>query len=242
MEDLSSWEEKFETCVYAKKLLDKIEYLNTKVKNPVDIEKIKKGIYYARKYHGLQMRQSGDPYYSHPIEVTIMLTEFVAEEAPKLYNAIMLQAALLHDTIEDTELTEEMIIAIFGLEVAKHVEGLTRIKPYGKISAEESLNLLINEKRHDTALIKLFDRIHNIQTLGAKSPEKARKIIEETLKKFLILSMYLEIPKIKNKLLELCLKKLEDNDVMFKSSYGFSFLTAQNAISRIHNLYLKESI
>ncbi len=245
MEDLSSWKEKFETCVYAKKLLDKIEYLNTKVKNPVDIEEIKKGIYYARKYHGLQMRQSGDPYYSHLIEVAIMLAEFVAEEAPKLYNAIMLQAALLHDTIEDTELTEEMITAIFGLEVAKHVEGLTRIKPYGKISAEESLNLLINEKRHDTALIKLFDRIHNIQTLGAKSSEKARKIIEETLKKFLILSMYLGIPKVKNKLLELCLKslkKLEDNYVISKSISDFSFLTAQNAISRIHNLYLKESI
>ncbi|KJV81211.1 HD domain protein [Rickettsia hoogstraalii str. RCCE3] len=187
------------------------------------------------------MRQSGDPYYSHPIEVTIMLAEFVAEEAPKLYNDIMLQAALLHDTIEDTELTEEMITKIFGIEVAKHVEGLTRIKPYGKISAEESLNLLINEKRHDTALIKLFDHIHNIQTLGAKSPEKARKIIEETLKKFLILSMYLGIPKIKNKLLELCLKKLEDNDVISKSSSDFSFLTAQNAVTRIRNLYLSES-
>ena len=78
------------------------------------------------------MRQSGDPYYSHPIEVTIMLAEFVAEEAPKLYNIIMLQAALLHDTIEDTELTEEAITEIFGLDVAKHVEGLTRIKSYGK--------------------------------------------------------------------------------------------------------------
>ncbi len=54
MEDLSSWKEKFETCVYAKKLLDNIEYLNAKVKNPVDIEEVKKGIYYARKYHGLQ--------------------------------------------------------------------------------------------------------------------------------------------------------------------------------------------
>ncbi|AFB31356.1 hypothetical protein RMAECT_0218 [Rickettsia rhipicephali str. Ect] len=59
MEDISSWKEKFEICVYAKKLLDKLEYLNTKVKNPVDIEEVKKGIYYARKYHGSQMRQSG---------------------------------------------------------------------------------------------------------------------------------------------------------------------------------------
>ena len=241
MEDLSSWKEKFEVCVYAKKLLDKIEYLNAKIKNPIDIEEVKKGIYYARKYHSSQMRQSGDPYYSHPIEVAIMLAEFIAEEAPKLYNAIMLQAALLHDTIEDTELTKEMITAIFGPEVAKHVEGLTRIKPYGKISSEESLNLLIKQKKHDTALIKLFDRIHNIQTLGAKSAEKARKIIEETLKKFLILSMYLGTPKIKNKLLELCLKKLEDNDVISKSSSDFSFLTAQNAVTRIRNLYLSES-
>ncbi len=73
MEDLGSWQEKFEICVYSKKLLDKVEYLNTKVKNPVDIEEVKKGIYYARKYHSLQMRQSGDPHYSHPIEVAITL-------------------------------------------------------------------------------------------------------------------------------------------------------------------------
>ncbi len=75
-----------------------------------------------------------------------MFAEFVAEEAPKLYNAIMLQAALLHDIIEDTELTEEVITTIFGLEVTNHVEGLTRIKPYGKITAKESLNLLIKQK------------------------------------------------------------------------------------------------
>ena len=105
-----------------------------------------------------------------------MLAEFVAEEAPKLYNAIMLQAALLHDTIEDTELTEEVITTIFGPEVAKHVEGLTRIKSYGKISSEESLNLLVRQKRYDTVLIKFFDRMHNLQTLGAKSPEKMRKV------------------------------------------------------------------
>jgi len=102
MEDISSWKEKFEVCVYAKKLLDKATYLNTKVKNPIDLEEVKKGIYYARKYHGSQMRESGDPYYSHPIEVAIMLAEFVADEAPKLYNAVMIQAALLHDTIEDS--------------------------------------------------------------------------------------------------------------------------------------------
>ncbi|KJW02081.1 HD domain protein [Rickettsia endosymbiont of Ixodes pacificus] len=139
------------------------------------------------------MRQSGDPYYSHPIEVAIMLAEFVADEAPKLFTSNMINAALLHDTIEDTELTEKMIIEIFGKEIAKHVEGLTRIKPHGKISVEESLNLLIKQKRYDTAFIKLFDRIHNVQTLAAKSPEKAKKIIEETLRNFVPLSIYLKI-------------------------------------------------
>ncbi|MCX4084035.1 HD domain-containing protein [Rickettsia hoogstraalii] len=205
MEDISSWKEKFEICVYSKKSLDKLEYLNTKVENPIDILEIKKGIYYARKYHGSQMHQSGDPYYSHPIEVAIMLAEFVDEEAPKLYNVIMLQAALLHDTIEDTELTEEAITEIFGSEVAKHVEGLTRIKSYGKISSGKSLNLLIKEKRYNTALIKLFDRIHNVQTLGVKSPEKARKIIEETLINFLLVAANINY-KLEREFAELCLK------------------------------------
>jgi len=206
MEDLSCWKEKFEICVYAKRLLDKIEYLNTKVKNPVDILEIKKGIYYARKYHGLQMRKSGDPYYSHPIEVAIMLAEFVANDVPKLYSAVMLQAALLHDTIEDTELTEEMIAQIFEQKVARHVEGLTRVKPSGKISAGESLNLLIKQKRHDTALIKFFDRIHNLQTLSAKSSEKAQKIIKETLKSFLVFSEMLEVPLISELIYTECYK------------------------------------
>lgn len=145
--------------------------------------------------------KSVNPHYSHPIEAAIMLAAFAADEAPKLYTTIMLQVALLHDTIEDTELTEEMIIKIFGKEVAKHVEGLTRVKPYGKISVEENLPLLIKQKRYDTALIKLFDRIHNVQTLAAKSPEKAKKIIEETFNNFIILAEYLKLRNIKGKLL-----------------------------------------
>ncbi|WP_419088799.1 HD domain-containing protein [Rickettsia conorii] len=191
-----------------------LENLNTKVKNPIDIEEVKKGIYYAS-----QMRQSGDPYYSHPIEVTIMLAEFVAKEVPKLFTTIMLQAALLHDTIEDTELTEEMINGIFGAEVAKYVEGLTRIKPYGQITAAESLNLFIKQKRYyNTALIKLFDRVHNIQTLGAKSPEKAKKIIEETLINFVTIAAYFKIPVIKERLLFLCYQYLYPKDYQLERS------------------------
>ncbi|CAK6507005.1 MAG: GTP pyrophosphokinase rsh [Rickettsia helvetica] len=148
-----------------------------------------------------------------------MLAEFVAEAVPKLFTAIMLQAALLHDTIEDIELTEEMINGIFGAEVAKHVEGLTRIKPYGKITAEESLNLLIKQKRYNTALIKLFDRVHNIQTLGAKSPEKAKKIIKETLINFVTIAAYFKIPVIKERFLFLCYQYLYPKDYQLKNSH-----------------------
>ncbi|XVN40602.1 MAG: HD domain-containing protein [Rickettsia endosymbiont of Argas persicus] len=242
MEDLSCWKEKFEECIYAKKLLDKLEYLNTKVQDPMDLAEVKKGIYYTRKYHGIQMRKSGDPYYSHPIEVTIMLAEFVADEAPKLYTAIMMQAALLHDTIEDTELTEEMITHIFGVEVAKHVEGLTRVKSYGKITAEESLNILVRQKRYDTALIKLFDRIHNLQTLGAKSSKKATKIIEETLLNFVTLAEYFKIPSIKQKIVNLCFQYSSikqssfQEDDLFQNNFHYFFLTFQNEISQIGKL------
>ena len=85
MEDLSRWKEKFEECIYAKKLLDKLKYLNTKVANMIDLEEIKKAIYYARKYHGSQMRKSGDTYYSHPIEVAIMVAEFTVFKRNKIF-------------------------------------------------------------------------------------------------------------------------------------------------------------
>lgn len=75
---------KFKSCKYSDKLIGKLLFLNTQVKKPIDIREVKKGIYYARKYHGEQMRQSGDPYYSHPIAVAIMVAEFVAKEVPKL--------------------------------------------------------------------------------------------------------------------------------------------------------------
>ncbi|WP_341792963.1 HD domain-containing protein [Rickettsia endosymbiont of Ceutorhynchus obstrictus] len=242
MEDINCWEEKFEMCRYAARLLDKVTSLNKLVKHPIDIREVKKGIYYARKYHGVQMRQSGDPYYSHPIEVAYLLAEFTATEAPKLFIPSMLNAALLHDTIEDTPLTEENITRIFDRNIANHVEGLTRIKPYSKISAEESLNLLIKQKRHETALIKLFDRVHNIQTLGAKSPEKAKKIIEETLINFIAITLYLEIPQLRRYLTNLCYQSLaitplqDQFQISLLDNYQPLFPIFQNNILQTQNL------
>ncbi|MCC8483898.1 MAG: HD domain-containing protein [Rickettsia endosymbiont of Labidopullus appendiculatus] len=208
MEDIENWQAKFECCEYSAKLLGKLSLLNKQVPHPVDINEITKAIYYAKKYHGSQMRQSGEPYYSHPIEVAYMVAQYTTQEIPILFKTEMIVISLLHDTIEDTTLTESMITRIFGSQVASQVEALTRIKPYGKISAKETLDLLYQQRKFDVILIKLFDRIHNLQTLGAKSPEKAMKIIKETMGHFITLCAFLEIPTAERQLIKLCYQNI----------------------------------
>jgi len=167
---------------------------------------IKKAIYYAKKYHNFQMRQSGEPYYSHPLEVAYNIADYIFETN-------ILVTSILHDTIEDTVLTKEMIDCIFGSVIAEQVEALTRIKINEKISAGELVDLLFKQEREDLLLIKYFDRLHNMQTISAKSYEKISKTVEETFKKFISLSIYLEasLPKLlktNEDLLNLCCQQL----------------------------------
>ncbi|ABV73465.1 hypothetical protein A1E_02605 [Rickettsia canadensis str. McKiel] len=206
MKDLKNWQDEFEVCIYAKKLLDKVIYLNSIVKvPPVDVLEVKKAIYYARKYHGGQMRQSGELFYSHPIEVAYMVSDY-------LFRTDILVTSILHDTIEDTELTKEKILQEFGKNIANQVMDLTRIKENGiKISSAEMVEMLYKEKKHDVLLIKLFDRLHNIQTIGAKSPEKAKKIVNETLISFIVLMPYLGIPSLEKHFYRLCLHATHKN-------------------------------
>lgn len=213
MEELEDWQKEFEYCIYAKRLLDKVIYLNSIVKVPkVDVLVVKKAIYYARKYHGNQMRQSGEPYYSHPLEVAYLVSDY-------LFRTDILVTAILHDTLEDTELTKEQISQEFGGQVANQVMDLTRIKDDGiKISAAESVEILYKEKKHDVLLIKLFDRLHNMQTIGAKSPEKIKKIVDETLEYFIAITMYFSILKIETDLVALCYHYLPI--ITKKSSYS----------------------
>ncbi|WP_341752908.1 MULTISPECIES: HD domain-containing protein [unclassified Candidatus Tisiphia] len=212
MEDINNcqydWEARYTNCHYAERLLNKLSELNHQVTQPVDMKEVGRGICYAKKYHGNQMRQSGDPYYSHPIEVAYMVAEYTALNIPKYYRTDMIITSLLHDTIEDTTLTEDMIGRVFGEQVASQVADLTRVKFYGKISAAETLNILFQQKKNDILIIKLFDRLHNMQTIAAKSPEKIKKIIEETLQGFVILAIYLEIPEIKWNFIKMCFQHL----------------------------------
>jgi (p)ppGpp synthase/HD superfamily hydrolase len=243
MEDINHWDNsRYQSCAYAERLLNELILLNTKVKQPIDIDEVKKGIYYAKKYHGSQMRQSGEPYYSHPIEVAYMFAQYTALEIPRLFRTDMIVTALLHDTIEDTQLTEKMIAYIFGSQVASQVEDLTRVKPHGKISSAEMVEMLYKEKKHDVLLVKLFDRLHNIQTVSAKSPEKAKKIIEETLRYFVVLAEYLGLPSV-SKLIHTytTINVLTDIDLnatnfSYQNNYQPLSLIYQNALHQNYNL------
>src|SRR5471030_441374 len=135
---------------------------------------------YAMKAHGAQTRASGDPYFSHPLEVAAILTDLKLDDAT-------IVAALLHDTIEDTEATRAEIDHIFGHEIGALVEGLTKLKRLELVSREakqaENLRKLLLAIADDVRvlLIKLADRLHNMRTLEFVPPTARRRIAEETL-------------------------------------------------------------
>jgi RelA/SpoT family (p)ppGpp synthetase len=135
---------------------------------------------YAMKAHGAQVRASGDPYFSHPLEVAAILTELKLDDAT-------IVAALLHDVIEDTETTRTEIDRLFGEEIGYLVDGLTKIRRLDLVSkeaaqAENSRKLLVavsNDVR--VLLVKLADRLHNMRTLEHMPVHKRKRIAEETM-------------------------------------------------------------
>ncbi len=185
-------------CSYSIRLIDKLKSLDTK--NLLDFNLINKAISWARKYHGDQKRKSGEPYYSHPLEVAYMISEY------KLKTDVI-AASILHDIVEDTEVTVEMIQGTFGERIAEMVDRLTRDRPNGtKLSVEQVLNNAYQLKDKEVLIIKLFDRLHNIQTIGSMNIEKMERITNETLINFVLLSEYLELTSTGKKVQELCLE------------------------------------
>ena len=164
-----------EPCQYSIRLIDKLKSLDSK--NVLDFELINKAIYWAKKYHGEQKRKSGEAYYTHPLEVAYMISEY------KLKTDVIV-ASILHDTVEDTEVSVEMIQGTFGKRIAEMVDRLTRDRPDGtKLTVEQVINNAYHLKDKEVLLIKLFDRLHNMQTLGVKSPEKIKKIADNPCSK-----------------------------------------------------------
>src|SRR6202047_3731906 len=135
---------------------------------------------YAMKAHGAQTRASGDPFFSHPLEVAAILTDLKLDDAT-------IVAALLHDTIEDTGATRAEIDEKFGPEIGALVDGLTKLKKLDLVTreakqAENLRKLLLAIAAHvRVLLIKLADRLHNMRTLDFMQGDSRRRTAEETL-------------------------------------------------------------
>jgi len=233
-----------EPCYYSSRLLEKLKSLDTK--NVLDFKLINKAIYWAKKYHGDQKRKSGEPYYSHPLEVAYMVSDY------NLKTDIIV-TSILHDIVEDTEVTVGMIQDTFGQRIAQMVDRLTRDRPDAtKLTVEQLINNAYHLKDKEVLLIKLFDRLHNIQTIESMSVEKTEKAISETLKKFITLSIYLGervlgLLAIEKMLTELCYQSIsarqpqvQNQQMVFEDSFQLVSPNFQNDLFPRHILRLME--
>src|SRR5262249_18637038 len=141
---------------------------------------LNKAYVYAMQKHGHQLRASGDLYFSHPLEVAAILTDMHLDEST-------VAVALLHDTIEDTTATRQEIDQLFGPDIGKLVEGLTKLKKLDLVSkkAEQAENLrkllLAISEDVRVLLANPADRLHNMRTLDHMPESKRLRIAEETM-------------------------------------------------------------
>jgi GTP pyrophosphokinase len=177
-------------------------------KPQVDEDAINRAYVYAMQKHGNQKRASGDPYISHPIEVAYELTKYKLDEASII-------TALLHDTVEDTDATLEEIEDLFGTEVRNLVDGVTKlgrleIKSESSKQAENFRKLLLAMSEDlRVLLVKLADRLHNMETLHHISkPEKRARIARETLDIYANLAERIGMRHLKEALQDLAFQEL----------------------------------
>jgi RelA/SpoT family (p)ppGpp synthetase len=169
---------------------------------------INRAYVYAMKKHGSQMRASGDPYFSHPIEVAGILTDLKLDTAT-------IVTAILHDTIEDTGATMDELADLFGVEIANLVDGVTKLTRI-ELTSERSKQaenfrkfLLAMSNDIRVLLVKLADRLHNMRTLHfIQSAEKRQRIAQETMDIYAPLAGRMGIQEIREELEDLAFKEL----------------------------------
>ncbi|HYA87980.1 MAG TPA: bifunctional (p)ppGpp synthetase/guanosine-3',5'-bis(diphosphate) 3'-pyrophosphohydrolase [Nitrospirota bacterium] len=171
--------------------------------NPdADVDLIRRAYIFSAKVHQGQTRLSGEAYLNHPLEVAAIIASLKLDAAT-------VTASLLHDTIEDTNTTLDEITAVFGTEVAMLVDGMTKLSRMELQSREqreaENFRKMVVAMAKDirVILIKLADRLHNMRTLKSLSPEKQKRIAQETLDIYAPLANRLGISKIKTELEDL---------------------------------------
>jgi GTP pyrophosphokinase len=173
-----------------------------------DLGLVEKAYVYSAKVHQGQVRLSGEPYLSHPLEVAHLLTKMKMD-------VVSIVAGLLHDTIEDTDAELSEVERLFGPETATIVDGVTKISMMQFTSHEErqaeNMRKMILAMATDIRVIvvKLADRLHNMRTLGFQIPEKQGSIATETLDIYAPLAGRMGIHWVKSSLEDLCLFYLE---------------------------------
>jgi len=173
-----------------------------------DEDMINRAYVFAMKAHGSQKRASGDPYFSHPVEVAYKLTNYKLDTAS-------IVTALLHDTVEDTDVTLDDIETSFGKEIRNLVDGVTKLSRLeGKsenLNQAENFRKLLIAMSEDlrVLLVKLADRLHNMETLGhIKNPEKRQRIARETVEIYAALAERIGMRNLKDELQDLAFKEL----------------------------------
>lgn len=176
--------------------------------NPqANTQMVRKAYEQAESAHEGQLRHSGEPYLKHPLAVAGILTQLKVD-VPSIV------AGLLHDTLEDTQFTRDQIEKHFGEEVAKLVDGVTKIgkiefKSYEEKQAENFRKMLLYMAEDiRVILVKLADRLHNMRTLGCLPEQKQKRIAQETLDIYAPLANRLGIGWMKNELEDLCFQYL----------------------------------
>jgi len=178
--------------------------------NPKDVEYVRVALEFSRQAHQGQMRHSGAPYISHPIAVARILT-------PLHIDVQAIIAALLHDVVEDTDVTNEQVADKFGKPVAELVEGLSKIdrlqfETREDAQAENFRKMLLAMARDvRVILIKLADRLHNMRTLESMTPDKRERIARETMDIYAPIANRLGLNDIHHELQDLSFKYLHPN-------------------------------
>ena len=186
------------------------EDLLKKVKdyNPNELEIVRKAYDYANNLHSRQKRQSGEPYIIHPLNVAYILAEMHADRDTVC-------AGLLHDTLEDTNITKEDIAHDFNQNIANLVDGVTKLSKMNFSSKQDqnyaNTRKIITSITEDVRIIiiKLADRLHNMRTLQFKSEFKQKENALETMEIFVPLAYYIGAYRIKSELEDLSLQYLK---------------------------------
>ncbi|RZU24192.1 bifunctional (p)ppGpp synthetase/guanosine-3',5'-bis(diphosphate) 3'-pyrophosphohydrolase [Streptomyces sp. BK239] len=165
-----------------------------------DLEPLRRAYVLAESSHRGQMRKSGEPYITHPLAVTLILAELGAETTT-------LTASLLHDTVEDTDVTLDQVGEQFGEEVRFLVDGVTKLEKvdYGAAAEPETFRKMLVATGNDVRVmsIKLADRLHNMRTLGVMRPEKQARIAKVTHEVLIPLAERLGVQALKTELEDL---------------------------------------